>query len=105
MKILEGLFIKNLDMVLRRIKGRYLSSSVKGKESFRIMSYQFDFKPFSTPDEALYFIDARIKEIARYSPRMVVFPRYTANLFLGLLPFSKKKDVYFLYFLDKNYHL
>ena len=91
MKILDGLFIKNLGMVLKGIKGEYLSSNIKGKSSFRIMSYQFDFKPFSTPDEAIYFINARIREILRYLPRIVVFPRYTANLFLGLLPFSKKR--------------
>jgi len=91
MKLLEGLFLKNLDIILKGIEKKNLSSNLRSMDSFRVMSYQLDFIPFATPSEAIYFINARIKEISRYSPKLVVFPRYTANLFLGLLPFSKKK--------------
>ncbi|MCD6449578.1 MAG: hypothetical protein J7L34_03620, partial [Thermotogaceae bacterium] len=77
--------------VLKEIEKKHISSNLKPNKAFRIMTYQLDFNPFITPDEAIYFLNARLREISTYSPQLVVFPRYTANLFLGLLPLSRKK--------------
>lgn len=75
---------KNLD----RIKVSIPSNKSKG---FRVMVYQLPFEPIYTVEKALEFVDQRIKEIAKYTPNVVMFPRYTGNIFMGLVPLSGKK--------------
>ena len=75
---------KNLD----RIKVSIPSDNSKG---FRVMAYQLPFEPIYTVERALEFVDQRIREISKYNPHVVMFPRYTGNIFMGLVPLSGKK--------------
>jgi len=58
---------------------------------FRVLSYQLPFEPLLTVEDALRFVEGRMRDISKYAPSVVSFPRYFGNFFMGLVPFSGKK--------------
>ncbi len=80
--------LEKLEKALEKLEFKF---SLKKPQSLRVMSYQLEFKPFESLEEALYFYKIRLKEFTRYVPKVIVFPRYTVNLLMGLVPFSHRR--------------
>ena len=80
--------IARMEKSLDRIK---VSTPQGRSNGFRVMAYQLPFEPIYTVEKALEFVDQRIREISKYNPHVVVFPRYTGNLLMGIVPLSGKK--------------
>ncbi len=80
--------IARMEKSLDRIRVSIPHGKTKG---FRVMAYQLPFEPIYTVEKALEFVDQRIREISKYNPHVVAFPRYTGNLLMGIVPLSGKK--------------
>ncbi len=63
----------------------------KQKNRFRVLTYQIEYNLFRNPMDMFVFLSIILREIFRYAPNLVVLPRFFINLFLSLLPFSKRK--------------
>ncbi len=83
---LERILVR-LDKLLDRIK----VSPLEKPEGFRVMAYQMPFEPVYTVEGALDFVDQKIKEISKYNPHVVAFPRFSGNFLMGLVPLSGKR--------------
>ena len=69
----------------------YDSTPVERSGGFRVMSFQLTFEALYTVEEAMRFFIQRLKEASKYSPHVVVFPRFFGNFFMGMVPLSGKK--------------
>ncbi len=92
---MRGFLWNYLEKLIGRMEGNLdkIKVSVPQRKSkgFRVMVYQFPFEPIYTVEKTLEFVDQRIREISKYNPHVVMFPRYTGNIFMGLVPLSGKK--------------
>ena len=89
--IARGFVERALEKLISSLKKMDFKVVLKKPQSFRVMSYQLEYKPIESVEEAIYFLKMRLKEFTRYLPKIIVFPRFTVNLFFGLIPFSRKR--------------
>ncbi len=82
-----------LERTLSRLEKTMEKTGKVSRESpnFRVVTYQLEFRPFETVERILNFFENRLKDVAKFSPSVMAFPRFFGNTFLGLVPFSSNK--------------
>ncbi len=59
--------------------------------TFRVITYQLEFRPFETVERIIDFVESRMKDVSKFSPSVLIFPGFFGDSFFGLVPFSSGK--------------